>query len=374
MDGFLGLAAGLVRRRQGPGRRSRLLLPSKVLQQPDQVGVDGRQVRRQGHDLLADGDGLVGVVPAQSLLGELLAESDPLVGVAFQDQGLGQRTPHLVLGQAQAHGLLQGGNRLGGLPQADVGLPQQAPGLGVRVIASGGLEEGIHRLGVLALLEKLFRQGQLCLGGFGRELAHLCQQAPALGRLSRPLGRLGGLFVLGRRFLPPPLLEQEVAELRQQHMIRRIEPRQALIDLDHLGGVACLGVMLRHGGELDLGFPREPLLFIQIGTGQERLGPVRIQLDDLLVDRDGLHRQPVGPIQLAQLEILLDGLGRLPGAGIKVPKVVADGQVVGVGLEDRLIFGDGLVPLPLLRIGEGALKGFPLVECHSQRTPFSEGN
>ena len=132
--------------------------------------------------------------------------------------------------------------------------------------------------------------------------------------------------------------------------------------------------MLRRRDELDLGFPREALLLVQICTGQERLGPAGIQLDDFLVDRDGLHRQAVGPIQLTQLEVLLDGLGRFPGPGIQVAEVVADGQIVGIGLEDGQIFADGPVPLALLRVAEGILNRFTLVEGHPLRTPFSEGN
>ena len=59
-----------------------------------------------------------------------------------------------------------------------------------------------------------------------------------------------------------------------------------------------------------------------------------------------------------------DGVAELPRTGEQVSQVVADGQVLGIGLKDGLVLDDGLIPLTLLREGEGILQGFSLVEGH----------
>ena len=93
----------------------------------------------------------------------------------------------------------------------------------------------------------------------------------------------------------------------------------------------------------------------------------RLELADLLVHRDGLNRESLAGIGIAHSLETFGGFGGFAETRIEVANGIGDGQVLGIILEDLLVFGDGILQLALLNVLLSTGKNLLLVEakqCH----------
>jgi hypothetical protein len=160
--------------------------------------------------------------------------------------------------------------------------------------------------------------------------------------------RLGGLGELDHRLADHLLLRVELGELDARGDVLGVE-------LDQLadGGERLLGLALavvKRGDQLVLlhRVREQPELAVDLGQLDVHLDEARIELEDLLVDRDRLQVEALVAVELRHLEVRVGGL--LLGAllGVEVAELEPDADVLGVFLDDLQVFLDRLVELPLL--------------------------
>jgi hypothetical protein len=328
-------------------------------------------------------------------LGEQVsAIGNPRVRVAFGHAGIGDppterhgvglpRTPNerqaeesrdLVFRERPATRRLEGHDRLRRPPQRRLRFPKETPRLDVPGFVGRERLEDVQSLRGLAFPDQPLGHDHVRFGCAGREIARLLEQPLGLGGLARRLSGLGRPSVLYGGGFPHASPRHGVGQPRDDRRIRRVELRQAPVRIDQFGRLARPSVVFQDCGHLDLRFADQSLFPIQIGARQIGLGASGVELGDLLVHGDGFDRQAVRPVQFAQLQVLLDGLRRLPRPGVQVPQVVAHRQVARIGLEDGVVLRNRPIPLALLGIGEGVLEDFAFVESHGLDIPSCEKN
>ncbi len=251
------------------------------------------------------------------------------------------------------------------------------------------LREELQRLDVLRVgleAELQLRERALRVALREVDVGELAREAEVVRERGDPLRDLQVLVrpavlleVVGR---PPEALERgrdlarprvELAELDRGGDVLRIELDHPLQDVGELRPVAGLLVGRRHELELAHGVAHEPELLVQ---GREPLvhpDVVRVDLHDLLVDRDGLEEEPLLRVRLGDL---LEGLG----GGLVVALLLEElrdleetadlPRIVG---EDPLVRRDRLVVRPLLnelrRLGDDLV----LVDSHRAGVRRSRG-
>ena len=73
-----------------------------------------------------------------------------------------------------------------------------------------------------------------------------------------------------------------------------------------------------------------------------------MELGDLLVHRDAFYRESLRGIGITHTLETLDGFGGIAEAGVEIANRVVDGEVLGIVLENLLVFRDGVLKLALL--------------------------
>ena len=95
---------------------------------------------------------------------------------------------------------------------------------------------------------------------------------------------------------------------------------------------------------------------------------VRLDLENFLVERDGFWKEPFVRQVRGNLVVFGDGLVDLPAAEVEVSQRVGGIPVGGLILDDRAVFRDGQIELPLaeqlLRFAERSLA----IKWHRQRS------
>ncbi len=175
------------------------------------------------------------------------------------------------------------------------------------------------------------------------------------------LGRLGEL---GDRLLHHLLLRVELGELDARRDVVGVELDELADRRQRLAGLALAVVKRRHELVLLHGVGEEAELPIDLGELDVHLDEPRIELQDLLVDRDRFQVKALIAVELGDAEI---GLGRLrlaPLLGVEVPELQPDADVLRVLFDDLCVLLDRLVELPLLDELLGGLHGLVLVDGH----------
>ena len=268
--------------------------------------------------------------------------------------------------------LLVDGDRLRPLPEVAERLREELQRLDVLRV---GLEAELQ------LRERALRVAlrEVDVGELARETEVVRERGDPLRDLQVLVRPAVLLEVVGR---PPEALERgrdlarprvELAELDGGGDVLRIELHHPLQDVGELRPVAGLLVRRRHELELAHGVAHQPELLVQ---GREPLvhpDVVRVDLHDLLVDRDGLEEEPLLRVRLGDL---LEGLG----GGLVVALLLEElrdleetadlPRIVG---EDPLVRRDRLVERPLLnelrRLGDDLV----LVDSHRAGVRRSRG-
>ena len=190
-------------------------------------------------------------------------------------------------------------------------------------------------------------------------------RAQILAGVAKLLDRLGGhaLFRVQLRELDPG---RDVVGIEVDQLANR---RQRLFGLTFAMEVGRDALEVLHRVR------QQPQLAVQLGQLEVDVDQARVELEDLLVDRDGLEVEALLAVELRDLEI---GLGRLGlGAlfGVQVADLEPDADVLRVLLNDLEVLLDRLVGVTLLDELAGRIHGLVLVESHDQpaRVPSLSG-
>src|SRR5579859_530726 len=96
-------------------------------------------------------------------------------------------------------------------------------------------------------------------------------------------------------------------------------------------------------------FAHDPLLDVQIGEAFERTNFLGRELGDALVNGDGFGEKTVADEDLREAFEIIDGLKRFALANVEFADGHEGDLILGLVLEDLLIFGDGLRNLALVQ-------------------------
>ena len=133
----------------------------------------------------------------------------------------------------------------------------------------------------------------------------------------------------------------------------RVEEDKLLEQPQCFLGLAFAGVGLGGLQQGGAGIADESLLAVKLGKLFHGRKIISVELDDLLVHRDGLQDGAVGDIGFRDDAEALDRFFVLPEPGINIANRIEDGEISGLGLQNLVVFGDGVLQLVLLQIAFG---------------------
>jgi hypothetical protein len=125
---------------------------------------------------------------------------------------------------------------------------------------------------------------------------------------------------------------------------------------------AAPGAALRDLREGFLGVGQLALLGRHVAGLQQRVLVVRLDLEDLLVERRGLWIEALAGQVIRDAGVLLDALLDLLGAHVQIAERVRRVPVTRLGLDDLYVLGDGGVDLAQLEGFLGGLEGGVTIE------------
>ena len=141
-------------------------------------------------------------------------------------------------------------------------------------------------------------------------------------------------------FLSQP--DVDFRQLDPHRGIFRIHFEDLLENTHRIIELAGLQEFFRHLQILGAGVVEKTLLGVKLGQLQHALER-RLEFADLFVHRDGLDRESLAGIGIADGLEAFGGFVAFPDAGIEVADGVGDGQVLGVILEDFVVLSDGIL-------------------------------
>ena len=163
--------------------------------------------------------------------------------------------------------------------------------------------------------------------------------------------------------LPGPY--ENLYNLGESWAMSRVHSDNLFINFHGPRQVPPIEVVIGKSLELKLGFRNQPLLGVQLSTGRRGLDMHWGKLDHLLVERHSTHIEAIPTIDLPQAHKVRDGLGLITDPRGEISKGVQHVTVVRFGLQDRLVFRNGLIQFPLLDVGQGRLQALSLVYAHN---------
>jgi len=119
-----------------------------------------------------------------------------------------------------------------------------------------------------------------------------------------------------------------------------------------------------HRLEVLHGVGHQPQLPVQLGELEVDLDQARIELEDLLVDRDRLGEEALVLVEARHLEVGLGGLLLLALAREQVADLQPDPDVLRLFTDDAQVLLDRLVELALVDEATGRVHGLLFVEGH----------
>ncbi len=309
-------------------RRGRRRVPAEVL---ERVGVPRREHQDLAIDLLGAGALLRFLEDAR----ELLEHRDGLALLVERLERLRQERQRLDVARIRL--------------EADLELLQRAPRIAAAEVEPGELAVEITVVGAVPE-QTLGDLDEVVLTVLAAELiAHLRE--------------------LGDRLLDHLLLRVQLGELDPRRDVLRIEVDELAHRGQRLLGLA-LAVEVR-GDRLEVlhRVRHQAELAIQLRELEVDLDQARVELEDLLVDRDGLREEALVLVVAGDLQVRLGRLLLLALAGMQVADLQPDADVGGVLLDDAEVLLDRLVELTLVDELPRRVHDLLFVEGHAATSP-----
>ena len=235
----------------------------------------------------------------------------------------------------------------------EIGLAQPGHGLGVVRGPVGGVLEALD--GLLVVLLDDVDPGQLAAQphALGVDPQALLQDLEGLGQVALPVQLVRDRDVLLDRLLRVAVAGVEVGELAPHLEVGRIDVRHLLEGVARLADLPALDVLVDHDLVLALGLDHEALLRVEIGQVDVGVEGARVELVDLLPDRDRLQEEAVPRVELRDLRVLAARFLVLVQPDVEVPDLLDRVPVPGVVVDELPVEQDGLVdaPRPLFLLG-----------------------
>ena len=280
-------------------------------------------------------------------------------GLLLQAQPAQKQPRRLGIG-IQGERLLGRAHGLGPLAHLQLRLGEESEALGR---SRRRLEHGHGGIGVLLGKQ---RTDEVLLGVdvVGRELERLLEDLRGLVVGAALQEHVADEAVLHDGLL---LLVGGTEKVRQPHLdaqVGGVDRRHLLVDRDRVLEAVVLLVVVGEDLVLAASVLGEPLLVVQLGELVVDLELGRIDLVDLLVDRDRLQEEAVLPVEVGDPREVGD---RLPGPvhpDIQVPDLIQGRDVFGVLLEDAQVLFQRLIDLASGQELLGGLEDLFAVDRH----------
>ena len=174
------------------------------------------------------------------------------------------------------------------------------------------------------------------------------------------------LPVLANRLVVQALAAEQLRQLEPERGVVGLHLRHALVDGDRRSRVVVLLVIVRQHLVLGAGFVQQSLLVVELRQPLVDHERRRIQLDDLLVDGDGLDEEAIVRVPLGDLGKQPNRLVDAFEAGVEITYPVERVGVVGMFRQDLAVFLDGRLELALGDVLLGGADDFFAVQRHRQ--------
>ena len=164
--------------------------------------------------------------------------------------------------------------------------------------------------------------------------------------MNRLVGRVGvehdgrKRFVLAHRLFREPLFFEQLRQLQPVRRVCRLQLRHPLVDGRRRREVVVLQVVVGQELKLTAGFVGQALPMVELGESLIYRESARIELDDLLVDGDGLDEKAIVGVLLRDLRKQTNRLVESFEARIEIADSVERIRVVGVFPEDLAVLLD----------------------------------
>ena len=175
---------------------------------------------------------------------------------------------------------------------------------------------------------------------------------------------VAGLAELGDRVVNHALFRVELGQLDAGGDVLRIEIDQLADGGQRLARLALAMEVRRHHLEVLHRVREQAELAVELGQLEVDLNQPRIELEDLLVDRDGLQVEALLAVELGDAEIGLRGLVLRALLGVEIADLEPDPDVLRVLADDLEVLLDGLVNLALVPRLAGCVHHLVLVDGH----------
>ena len=157
-------------------------------------------------------------------------------------------------------------------------------------------------------------------------------------------------------------LAEQLGDLESTGRIRRIESGHLPQELEGVGPAALAVVAVGGGLKRTHRLGVEPHPLIELGERDIGCIMLRIEIQDLFVDRDRSGIEAVLAVLLGNLDVLGDRVFRLTPSPIGVPDLEQELRVARVGLEEEVVLLQRLGLRALLRQFPGSIKDFSFIE------------
>jgi hypothetical protein len=299
-------------------------------------------VRALLDDLLEERGRAVVVAPLHELLDEGLDRRVGPVVLSLLEGDARHLHAHVFVAWVDLEEPLEEALRLLDALGPEVGLAQPSHDVGIVRRALHRLFQEVHGPVVVLLDEVDAAQLQAEAAALGVDLEALLQdlerfrEVALLGQLLRD----GDVLFDGLARVPFPRVE--VGEPAADLEVAGVDVRHLLEDVAGLAHLAALDVFVDDVLVLALGLHHEALLGVELGQVQVGIEGGRVELVDLLPDRDGLEVEAILRVEVGHARVVVRGLLELVELGVEVPDLVDDVPVARVVLDDLLVEGDGL--------------------------------
>ncbi len=316
------------------------------------------RVRRE--DRLEELGGVRRLFPPESRLDSRGDGGDRPVVRPLLDPQVAQEDPRRLGIRVELQGLFGRPDRLDALPHLELGLGEEREA--VRRTRRG-LEHRHGRVGVV-LGEQGAHEVLLRLDVVGRELQRLLEDLRRL--VVRPAleQHVPDQAVLHDGLI---LLVRGTVEVRQAHLdahVVGIDGGHLLVDVDGVRQPVVLLVVIGQDLVLAPGVLDQALLVVEVGQLVVDLELGRVDLVDLLEDRDRLQEEPVPGVEVRDPREVGDGIPGTVHADVEVPDLVQGRDVLGVVLQDAEVLLQRLIELTLGQQLLGGLEDLFAVDRH----------
>jgi hypothetical protein len=174
---------------------------------------------------------------------------------------------------------------------------------------------------------------------------------------------LGDEVVFGNRLLVELFLPQQLRDLDPTRRIGGIDGRHLAQQVERFALLALLVESVRRRLQRVDGLGGEPHALVELREGLIGLESIRIEIEDLLEDRDGPRVEALLGVLLGDFRIGLDRLLDLPPTPMGVADLEAELGVLRVEFDELLVFLERLFLGALLGQLARRLEDFSLIRC-----------